>query len=149
MKKTLALIITIFFLTNSYSAESPNALNGAVGITGLISDSPNEYIAQLKQSAEVFENMGTIVAGVCIALSGNEEPGEMMLFNYSPSISVAFTSWGSNLTNRATQRLRQELDQIRTLTGDQTFRIVLPYNGPLYETWAVRIMELNLSLIHI
>ena len=49
MKKILALIITIFFLTNAYSAESPDALNGAVNITGLISDSPNEYISQLKQ----------------------------------------------------------------------------------------------------
>jgi len=143
MKKILALIITIFFLTNAYSAESPDALNGAVNITGLISDSPNEYIAQLKENAEVFETIGTTVAGVCIALSGNEVPGEMMLFNYSPSISVAFTSWGSNLTNRATQRLRQELNQIRTLTGDQTFRVVVPYNGPLYETWAIRILELN------
>ena len=125
MKKILALIITIFFLTNAYSAESPDALNGAVNITGLISDSPNEYIAQLKQNAEVFETIGTTVAGVCIALSGNEVPGEMMLFNYSPSISVAFTSWGSNLTNRATLRLRQELNQIRTLTGALTFRVVV------------------------
>ena len=49
MKKILALISIIFFLTNSYSVESPDALNGAVGITGLISDSPNEYISQLKQ----------------------------------------------------------------------------------------------------
>ena len=129
MKKILALILTIFFLTNSYSAESPDALNGVVNITGLISDSPNEYIAQLKQNAEVFEAIGTTVAGVCIALSGNEEPGEMLMFNYSPSISVAFKSWGSNLTNRATQRLRQELNQIRTLTGDRTYRVVMPTMG--------------------
>ena len=143
MKKYLFSMILILCAQVSYGAESPDALNGAVNITGLISDSPNEYIAQLKQNAEIFEDLGSTVAGVCIALSGNEVPGEMMLFNYSPSISVAFTSWGSNLTNRATLRLRQELNQIRTLTGDQTFRVVVPYNGPLYETWAIRILDLN------
>jgi hypothetical protein len=37
MKRILALIITIFFLTNAYSAEGPDALNGAVNITGLSS----------------------------------------------------------------------------------------------------------------
>jgi hypothetical protein len=143
MKRILALISTIFFLTNSYSAESADALNGAVGITRLISDSPNEYIAQLKQNVEVFEDLGSIVAGVCIALSGNEVAGEMQMFNYSPSISIAFKSWGSNLTNRSTQRLRQELNQIRTLTGERTYRVVKPYAGPLRETWAIRVLELN------
>ena len=34
MKKISALIITIFFLTNAYSAESPDALNNAGETSG-------------------------------------------------------------------------------------------------------------------
>lgn len=119
--------------------------SGAMTILNLIADDPSAYTELQKGNAEIFEAMGVLTAGACVAVSGNESIGEMQFFSFHSDLASAFNQWDVMATSPAIKNLQTDLRASRTLTGNQTLQIVKGhgYKGELYTNWATRTVEVN------
>ena len=49
----------------------------------------DKYVSFLKKNTEAFKTIGSSDAGVCITRSGNQYPGQMMIWNAFSSVEDA------------------------------------------------------------
>ena len=145
MKKILLLSFFMSYgsLSSADNHEVSIDLSGAMTTINLIAKNPSNYIAQLKSNTDVISASGTLLAGACIAVSGNEMPGEMQVFNFYPSMEAAFAGYEVQLSNAAMQDFTSNLDDIRVLKGWETSRVIMAYEGELLDTFATRTLSIN------
>ena len=49
----------------------------------------DKYVSFLRKNSDAFKTIGSSDAGVCITRSGNQYPGQMMIWNAFPSVEAA------------------------------------------------------------
>jgi hypothetical protein len=112
-------------------------------ILNLIADDPAAYTEFQKGNSDVFASMGAMLGGACVAVSGNDAPGEMQMFTFFPDLESAFGMWDMMATSPTIKNIQTDLRGSRELTGNQTLQIINGYEGEIYETWATRTVEVN------
>ena len=145
MKKTLLLSLFISYssLTLADHHEESINLSGAMTTINLVAKNPSAYIAQLKSNTDMMGASGTLLAGACIAVSGNEEPGEMQVFNFYSSMESAFAGYEVQISNAEMQDFISDLNDFRVLKGWETSRVVMPYEGQVFDTFATRTLSID------
>ena len=145
MKKILLLSLFMSYssLSSADNHEESIDLSGAMTTINLIAKNPSAYIAQLKSNTDMMSASGTLLAGACIAVSGNELPGEMQVFNFYPSMEAAFAGYEIQLSNAEMQEFISDLDDFRVLKGWETSRVVMAYEGELHDTFATRTLSID------
>ena len=123
--------------------ESSPLSTCAMTILNLIADDPAAYTEFQKGNSDVFSSMGAMLGGACVAVSGNDSPGEMQMFTFFPNLEGAFGMWDMMATSPTIKNIQADLRGRRELTGNQTLQIINGYEGEIYETWATRTVEVN------
>ena len=86
MHKLILLLLTVTFSLFTFSAghETPSGNEGA--FTTLMVAAPNvdRYVDFLKADTSSFKTIGSTGSGVCVTNSGNEYPGQMMVWSAFP-----------------------------------------------------------------
>ncbi len=62
---------------------------GAITTLTVQSNDIKKYVSHMKNNPEIFEAVGSDVAGVCVTRSGNNYAGEMFVWNAFPSLEKA------------------------------------------------------------
>ena len=145
MKKILLFSFFISYgsLLSADHHEESIDLSGAMTTINLIAKSPSAYIAQLKSNTDMMSASGTLLAGACIAVSGNEVPGEMQVFNFYSSMEAAFAGYEVQISNAGMQDFISDLNDFRVLKGWETSRVVMPYEGEVFDTFATRTLFID------
>lgn len=144
--KPLVIVLLGFQCVNSFAdhhLESSPLSTGAMTILNLIAEDPTAYTEFQRGNSEVFESMGAMLGGACVAVSGNDAPGEMQMFTFFPDLESAFGMWDMMATSPTIKNIQDDLRGRRELTGNQTLQIINGYEGEIYETWATRTVEVN------
>ncbi|MCH2263695.1 MAG: hypothetical protein MK371_02140 [SAR86 cluster bacterium] len=91
MHKLLFLLMTmaLSFFAFSDHHEVPSSEEGA--FTTLMVAAPNvdRYVDYLKADTSLFKTIGSTGAGVCVTNSGNDYPGQMLVWNAFPNFEAA------------------------------------------------------------
>ena len=127
--------------------ESDNPfIGGDITIIDLVAENPSEYIEQQQGNSQIFEKLGTSLAGVCTAVSGNDFPGEMRVYALFTSLADAFGMWDTMLTDEEIVDLQKDFNSSRKLIGNQTLQIVKGLEGEIFEDpYGIRILNVNPS----
>ena len=75
MKRLIVSFCVTFSLgltATTYGQDDAPLSDGAVAIYNIIADSPDAYAETQRDNSQLFEEMGILIAGVCTAISGNE-----------------------------------------------------------------------------
>lgn len=112
MHKLILLLMTVTFSLFTFSAghETPSGNEGA--FTTLMVAAPNvdRYVDFLKADTSSFKTIGSTGSGVCVTNSGNEYPGQMMVWSAFPSVEAAFvgaSQYDPSKAPSSLQRLRE------------------------------------------
>ena len=62
---------------------------GAFATLMVAAKNPKEYTAYVASQPQLFENIGAVVAGVCVTHTGADYPGQMMVWTGYPSVESA------------------------------------------------------------
>ena len=144
--KFFVAVLLGFQSVNSFAdhhLESSPLSTGAMTILNLVAEDPAAYTEFQKGNAEVFASMGAMLGGACVAVSGNDAPGEMQMFTFFPDLESAFGMWDMMATSPTIKNIQDNLRGRRELIGNQTLQIINGYEGEIYETWATRTVEVN------
>jgi hypothetical protein len=134
------MLVSTFFAHNAFADNhiSPNALSGVAGLTDVaVSDVPG-YVAALKRRADIFSDLGATVAGICSAVSGGDVPGEAVVYSFFPSMEAGMTAIQYQLSSQRFMEFANSLSAYRELTGNRMQRVIRPYDGEMYDTFATR-----------
>jgi len=88
MKKILFILIVLFSI-NLSAEESVKPQEGAFTSLYVQTTDVEKYVSFLRNNSDAFRAIGSTDAGVCITRSGNQYPGQMMIWNAFPSIEKA------------------------------------------------------------
>ena len=145
MKNAIILASAMALTSHVFADHHDESINlsGAMTTINVIAKSPSAYIDQLKNNTDMMSASGSLLAGACIAVSGNEVPGEMQVFNFYSSISAALSGYEVQLSNAGMKNFISDLNDFRELKGWETSRVVMPYEGELYDLFATRTLMIN------
>ena len=140
-----ALFLLTINLVHADHHETDNPfIGGGIAILDLVAEDPADYIARQRQNSEAFETLGASLAGVCTAVSGNEQAGEMQVYATFTSLGDAFNMWDIMLTSNQIRNIQSEFSSSRTLLGNQTWQIVKGLEGEIFEdSFATRVVDVN------
>ena len=134
-----------FTYADNHESDNP-FIGGGITIIDLVAENPNEYIEQQLGNSQIFEKLGTSLAGVCTAVSGNDFPGEMRVYALFTSLADAFAMWDVMLTDEEIVDLQRDFSSSRELIGNQTLQIVKGLEGEIFEDpYGIRILNVNPS----
>ena len=87
----IILTICLVFSFGIYSEEPLNrgTTDGAFTTLMLAAPDIDKYVDTLKTNTSAFSATGATDAGVCITRSGNDYPGQMMVWSAFPSVEAA------------------------------------------------------------
>ena len=88
MKKILFSLFVSISMT-SFADDHIKPQEGAFTSLYLAAVDIDKYVSFLKKNTEAFEAIGSSNAGICITRSGNQYPGQMMIWNAFSSIEDA------------------------------------------------------------
>ena len=132
-----------FTYADNHESDNP-FIGGGIAILDLVAEDPRNYVAMQRQNSEVFETLGANLAGVCTAVSGNEQAGEMQVYALFTSLGDAFNMWDIMLTNNQIRNIQSEFSSSRTLIGNQTWQIVKALEGEIFEeSFATRVVDVS------
>ena len=77
----LRLIILLFISFNIYADVDVKPEEGAFTTLNVAATDIDQYVGFLKKNTDAFKAIGSSDAGVCITRSGNDYPGELMVWN--------------------------------------------------------------------
>jgi hypothetical protein len=142
MNKIKFLLSSILLMTVASQSLSQNSngtaeIGSVVGTTDVVVSDIPSYVAALKANPQAFSTLGTNLAGFCQAVSGGA-PGEALVFSFSDSMEAGLAAIETQLTDPSFQRFVATLEPYRELTGTRQARVIRPYDGELYQTWATR-----------
>ena len=88
MKKILFVFILVFSI-NLLAEDSIKPQEGAFTSLYVSATDVDKYVSFLRGNSDAFRAIGSSDAGVCITRSGNQYPGQMMIWNAFPSVEAA------------------------------------------------------------
>ena len=88
MKKILLVFLLIFSI-NLYAEDNTKPQEGAFTSLYVSATDIDRYVSFLRGNSDAFKAIGSSDAGVCITKSGNQYPGQMMIWNAFPSVEAA------------------------------------------------------------
>ena len=88
MKKIL-LVFLLIFSTNLYAEDNTKPQEGAFTSLYVSATDIDRYVSFLRGNSDAFKAIGSSDAGVCVTKSGNQYPGQMMIWNAFPSVEAA------------------------------------------------------------
>ena len=88
MKKILFVFLFIFSI-NLFAEDNIKPQEGAFTSLYVSATDVDKYVSFLKGNSDAFKAIGSSDAGVCITRSGNQYPGQMMIWNAFPSVEAA------------------------------------------------------------
>lgn len=135
----ITLILSVSLSSNSVAQNQadPDLLSGVVGFTDVIVSDVPGYVAALKANPGIFSMLGSGIAGFCQAIVGGV-PGEAQVFSFYPSMEAGLAAVETQSTSAEFQAFAATLGNFRELAGARIARVIRPYDGELYETWATR-----------
>ncbi len=95
IKLLVIILATLSFGVGADGHKSSEAIipesvpEGAFATLMVAAKNPKEYTAYVASQTQLLENMGALVAGVCITHTGADYPGQMMVWTGYPSIERA------------------------------------------------------------
>ena len=88
MKKILLVFLLIFSI-NLYAEDNVKPQEGAFTSLYVSATDIDRYVSFLRGNSDAFKAIGSSDAGVCVTKSGNQYPGQMMIWNAFPSVEAA------------------------------------------------------------
>ena len=88
MKKILFVFILVFSI-NLLAEDNIKPQEGAFTSLYVSATDVDKYVSFLRGNSDAFRAIGSSDAGVCITRSGNQYPGQMMIWNAFPSVEAA------------------------------------------------------------
>ena len=88
MKKILFTFI-ILLSVNLSADDHIKPEQGAFTSLYVSASDVDKYVSFLRKNSDAFKAIGSSDAGVCITRSGNQYPGQMMIWNAFPSVEAA------------------------------------------------------------
>ena len=88
MKKILLVFLLIFSI-NLYAEDNTKPQEGAFTSLYVSATDIDRYVSFLRCNSDAFKAIGSSDAGVCVTRSGNDYPGELMVWNAFPSVEAA------------------------------------------------------------
>ena len=88
MKKILLVFLLIFSI-NLYAEDNTKPQEGAFTSLYVSATDIDRYVSFLRGNSDAFKAIGSSDAGVCVTKSGNQYPGQMMIWNAFPSVEAA------------------------------------------------------------
>tara|TARA_B100001113_G_scaffold352633_1_gene354568 strand:+ start:983 stop:1678 length:696 start_codon:yes stop_codon:yes gene_type:complete len=88
MNKILFIFILLMSV-NTYANIDIKPEDGAFTTLNVSAKDIDRYVSFLKENNDAFRAIGSSDAGVCITRSGNDYPGELMVWNAFPSVEAA------------------------------------------------------------
>jgi len=88
MKKILLVFLLIFSI-NLYAEDNAKPQEGAFTSLYVSATDIDRYVSFLRGNSDAFKAIGSSDAGVCVTKSGNQYPGQMMIWNAFPSVEAA------------------------------------------------------------
>jgi hypothetical protein len=87
--KNLLFIFALLISFNIYADVDVKPEEGAFTTLNVAATDIEQYVGFLKKNTDAFKAIGSSDAGVCITRSGNDYPGELMVWNAFPSVEAA------------------------------------------------------------
>jgi len=87
--RNLLIIVSLLFSINLYADGHVKPAEGAFTTLNVSANDVEKYVDFLRTNSSAFEAIGSSDAGVCITRSGNDYPGELMVWNAFPSVEAA------------------------------------------------------------
>ena len=88
MKKILFVFLLVFSI-NLFAEDNIKPQEGAFTSLYVSATDVDKYVSFLRSNSDAFKAIGSSDAGVCITRSGNQYPGQMMIWNAFPSVEAA------------------------------------------------------------
>ena len=88
MKKILFVFILVFSI-NLLAEDNIKPQEGAFTSLYVSATDVDKYVSFLRGNSDAFRAIGSSDAGVCITRSGNQYPGQMMIWSAFPSVEAA------------------------------------------------------------
>ena len=88
MKKILFTFIILLSI-NLSADDHIKPEQGAFTSLYVSASDVDKYVSFLRKNSDAFKTIGSSDAGVCITRSGNQYPGQMMIWNAFPSVEAA------------------------------------------------------------
>ena len=88
MKKILFVFLFVFSI-NLFAEDNIKPQEGAFTSLYVAASDVDKYASCLRSNSDAFKAIGSSDAGVCITRSGNQYPGQMMIWNAFPSVEAA------------------------------------------------------------
>ena len=88
MKKILFTFIILLSI-NLSADDHIKPEQGAFTSLYVSASDVDKYVSFLRKNSDAFKAIGSSDAGVCITRSGNQYPGQMMIWNAFPSVEAA------------------------------------------------------------
>ena len=87
--KNLLFILTLLVSVNTFADGHVKPADGAFTTLNVAAKDIDKYVGFLKSNSDAFKAIGSSDAGVCVTRSGNDYPGELMVWNAFPSVEAA------------------------------------------------------------
>ena len=87
--KNLLFILTLLVSVNTFADGHVKPEEGAFTSLYVAAADVDKYTDFLRENSDAFKAIGSSDAGVCITRSGNQYPGQMMVWNAFPSVEAA------------------------------------------------------------
>jgi hypothetical protein len=87
--KSLLFILTLLVSVNTFADGHVKPEEGAFTSLYVAAADVDKYTDFLRENSDAFKAIGSSDAGVCITRSGNQYPGQMMVWNAFPSVEAA------------------------------------------------------------
>ena len=132
MKKLILIIFTTFSLSvfADHHESAPMTTDGAFTTLMIAATDINKYTETLRENPSAFQATGTTGAGVCVTNSGNDYPGQMMVWSAFPDVATALTGG----TKYDPQSAPRSFERLREIKYGVTWKPLTPFRlEPGYE----------------
>lgn len=148
MRIRIILATTFFCIGLSQIAHADNhnsqEFHGfAVGMTDVVVTDMDGYIDALKREPDLFNELGSVLTGVCRAVTGARVPGEASVYSFYPSIKAAMTAINLQQTNASISDFAASLTRYREFSGNSIRRVLRASAAGLSSNWAARSVLLS------
>jgi hypothetical protein len=132
MKKLILIIFATLSLSafSDHHESAPMTTDGAFTTLMIAASDINKYTETLRENPSAFQATGTTGAGVCVTNSGNDYPGQMMVWSAFPDVATALTGG----TKYDPQSAPRSFERLREIKYGVTWKPLTPFRlEPGYE----------------
>ncbi|MEC7830547.1 MAG: hypothetical protein VYB67_02425 [Pseudomonadota bacterium] len=133
--KNLIFIFFIILSTNLLADGHVKPEEGAFTTLNVAAKDVDKYVNFLRNNSSAFKAIGSSDAGVCITRSGNDYPGELMVWNAFPSIEAAMVG----TLNYDPYKATGEITKLRELKHSATWKSLKSFKLEPGHEWVARV----------